>query len=134
MTTSNDHEGVEFAELSLRERIPDYIAVFATGLGAAIVVSVLATLFGPTFRNSFGNVLISYTAILFLMGGTSGGGYTNMGLGTLLASVGRRGSRSETLDERLQRGLRPQKNPRAFWQVIAGGAYLAIAITVFSLG
>ncbi len=86
-------------------------------------------MFGPTFRGSLTNILVVYTVVLFLTGGTTGGGYLNLGMGSL-AAVSRRERTAETLDERLQRGLRPERNPRAFWQVIGGLGYLAIAIVV----
>lgn len=121
-----------FSDLPLRERMPDYLALFGVGLAAAFAVAAVATPFGPTFFGSLTNILIAYTVILFIAGGTTGGGYVNLGLGGLSA-VSRRGRAAETLDERLQRGLRPERNPRAFWQVMAGFAYLAIAVLVLIL-
>ena len=132
MTTSDEHPDIELVELSLRDRMPDYLAIFGAGAAGALVVALVATLFGPTFRNSFVNILIGYTVLLFLMGGTAGGGYSNLGLGAL-AAVSRRGRGAETLDDRLRRGLRPERNPRAFWQVIAGLCYLGIAVAVLTL-
>lgn len=128
MTDADDHPEIAFADLPLRERLPDYLAMFGAGLGGALVLALVATMFGPTFLGSLTNILIAYTVLLFLAGGTTGGGYANLGLGGV-AAVTRRGRR-ETLDDRLQRGLRPERNPRAFWQVIAGTAYLAIAVIV----
>lgn len=118
-----------FDDLPLRERIPEYLAVFGIGLAGALVFAILLTFFGPTFRGSFTNILVVYTVLLFLAGGTTGGGYLNLGVGSI-AGLSRRGREAETLDERLQKGLRPERNPRAFWQVVGGVAYLAIAITV----
>ncbi len=117
-----------FDDLPLRERMPEYLAVFGFGLGGAILFAVVLTMFGPTFRGSLTNILVVYTVVLFLTGGTTGGGYLNLGMGSL-AAVSRRERTAETLDERLQR-LRPERNPRAFWQVIGGLGYLAIAIVV----
>jgi hypothetical protein len=35
--------------------------------------------------------------------------------------------------ERLRKGLRPQANPTAFWQVIGGIAYLVVGVAFFEL-
>lgn len=131
MTDSEHHSEVAFADLPLRERLPDYLAMFGAGLAAAVALSLVATMFGPTFIGSLTNILILYTVLLFLAGGTSGGGYANLGLGGLAAVTKR--NRGETLDDRLRRGLRPERNPRAFWQVVGGSAYLALAIAVILL-
>ncbi len=45
----------------------------------------------------------------------------------------RTGQRRDPM-ERLRKGLRPEANPRAFWQVIAGALYIAIGIGIVSLG
>lgn len=131
MTAAEQHEP-SFDDLPLRDRMPDYLALFGIGLGGALAMAFVIMLFGPTFFGSFTNILIVYTVVLFMAGGTSGGGYVNLGLGSL-AAVSRRGRATETLDDRLRRGLRPGKNPRAFWQVIGGTAYLAIAVVVLVL-
>jgi hypothetical protein len=131
MTDSDDQQEAAFADLPLRERVPDYLAMFGAGLAAALVLAFAATLFGLTFLGSLTNILIAYTVLLFLAGGTTGGGYANLGLGGVAAVTSR--GRRETLDDRLQRGLRPERNPRAFWQVVAGTAYLAIAVLVIVL-
>ena len=129
MNSREEADGPSFDDLPLRERMPEYLALFGLGLGGAILFSLVLTLFGSTFRGSLTNILIIYTVILFLAGGTSGGGYLNLGMGSL-AAVSRRDRKTETLDERLQRGLRPERNPRAFWQVMGGIGYLAIAVLV----
>lgn len=43
----------------------------------------------------------------------------------------RRGKRAR-IDphERLRRGLRPEANPRAFWQVVGGFAYIVLGILI----
>lgn len=131
MTEPTNHHEVSFADLPLRERLPDYLAMFGAGLGGAVVLALVATVFGTTFLGSLTNILIAYTVLLFMAGGTSGGGYANLGLGGLAAVTKR--NRAETLDDRLRRGLRPERNPRAFWQVVAGTSYLAIAVAVILL-
>ncbi len=81
------------------------------------------------------------------MGGARGGGYSNLGLGAIEAVVGgrnrsdddyggdddlRRGRVMKRRDpmERLRRGLRPEKNPTAFWQIIAGFGYIAAGMVL----
>lgn len=125
---TDEPQEIRFSDLPLRERMPDYLAMFGAGLGGALLVSAGLTIFGATFLGSLTNILIVYTVLLFLAGGTTGGGYVNLGLGGV-AAVTRR-DRRETLDDRLRRGLRPERNPRAFWQVVAGTGYLAIAVVL----
>ena len=45
----------------------------------------------------------------------------------------RAGKRQDPM-ERLQKGLRPEANPRAFWQVVGGVLYIAVGIAIVSLG
>jgi hypothetical protein len=92
-----------------------------------------------------GYTIVTLGVVFLLAGGASGGGYTNMGLGAVGRMFGGRTSDDEIVDdaearrggrvrvdphERLRRGLRPEANPRAFWQVIGGFAYIAIGIAV----
>lgn len=37
-----------------------------------------------------------------------------------------------TPQERLEKGLRPGANPRAFWQVIGGALYIAIGLLILT--
>lgn len=127
MTTPSDPNEIVFADLPLRERLPDYGALFAAGLGAALALAAIATVaFGTTFLGATTNILIAFAVILGLIGGATGGGYTNLGLG-VFGSMARRDEHA-TLDDRLRRGLRPQANPRAFWQVVAAVLYAAIGV------
>ena len=85
---------------------------------------------------------------LLLAGGATGGGYTHLGLGAAAAVVGGRQRHDEDYDDaevrrgalkrvsptdRLRRGLRPERNPRAFWQVVAGFITFAAAMTILSV-
>ncbi len=133
-------------ELSLRERMPDYLAVFGVGLGAAALVGALiGVLSSASFFDAVGYSIIGLGVVLLLAGGASGGGYTNMALGATGSLFGGRGRPDEDVDdpdvrrgalpksdpmERLRRGLRPEANPRAFWQVIGGFAYIAVGVVV----
>lgn len=127
--------------------MPDYLALFASGLGVAAVIGVLVVAFSDrSFASGFGYSLVGIAILMLLSGGVSGGGYANLGagaLGTMFGSglrtpegsaedddpeelrkqvFGRRGDPRE----RLRKGLRPQANPRAFWQVIGGLAYFTL--------
>lgn len=141
--TSNGTEQV----LPLRDRMPDYLALFGSGLAVAAVIGVLVVVMSDnSFAAGFGYSLVGIAILMLLSGGVSGGGYANLGagaLGTMFGSglrnqegsaedddpeelrqqvFGRRGDPRE----RLRKGLRPEANPRAFWQVIGGLAYFAI--------
>lgn len=137
----------EQIQLSLRERLPDYLALFASGLAAAAVVGLLVVATSDrSFLTGFGYALIAIAVLMMLAGGVSGGGYANLGAGALGTMFGTQlrnpegdaedddaeelrkqvfGKRGDPR-ERLRKGLRPEANPRAFWQVIGGFAYFAI--------
>jgi hypothetical protein len=135
------------ANLPLRDRMPDYLALFGTGLGVAAVVGLLVHFLTDfNFAAGFGYALIGIAILMLLSGGVTGGGYANLGagaLGTMFGS-GLRNSEGDSDDddaeelrkqvfgkrgdprERLRKGLRPEANPRAFWQVIGGFAYFVM--------
>jgi len=131
--------------LPLRDRLPDYAAVFGIGLGASVLIGVLISLIWKTnVAAAVGYTIAMYGVVLLLAGGATGGGYTNLGVGAVGALFGTRrtdeagddlsptaGSRP-TVDpkERLRRGLRPESNPRAFWQVMAGFTYIVLGIAL----
>jgi len=137
----------EELKLSLRDRLPDYLALFASGLVVGAGVGLLIMWVSDTpFSAGFGYSLIGIAMLMLMSGGVSGGGYANLGagaLGTMFGSqfrtpegeaedddveelrkqvFGRRGDPRE----RLRKGLRPEANPRAFWQVIGGFLYFAL--------
>ena len=132
--------------LPLRDRMPDYLATFgllwtaivAIGLGLALFTSASAT-------EGIAYIAIAVALGLMLAGGATGGGYTSLGLGAAGAMLGgrqrhdedyedadvRRGRLKRVItEERLRRGLRPEKNPRAFWQVVAGLITFAAAMAL----
>ncbi len=134
-------------ELSLRERMPDYLAMFAVGIGVSVTVGLIVTwVSSHSFVAGFGYSMIGLGVVLLLAGGVSGGGYGNLGVGALATMLGSevRAQPTDTADEdpaelrrqvfgrrgdareRLRKGLRPEANPRAFWQVIAGFAYFGL--------
>jgi hypothetical protein len=131
--------------MPLRDRLPDYGAVFGVGLAACVAVGLVVWVVSTvSLASSIGYTVILYGVVLMLAGGATGGGYTNLGMGAVGAmfgsrrtdepheNLGRTWSGSGRVDpaERLERGLRPDANPRAFWQVIGGLAYLAIGLAV----
>lgn len=125
--------------------MPDYLATFGVGLAASTGVGLIVWLISDvSLASSVGYTIILYGVILLLAGGATGGGYTNLGVGAVGAMFGTRRTdedhteldeswqRSKRMDsrERLRRGLRPEANPRAFWQVVGGGLYVALGLTI----
>ena len=124
------------AVIPLRHRFPEYLMIFGLGWLGIIVVGLAAG--AVTQVSAIEGV--AYAAMvggagLMMVGGTSG---------ETLLGLGRRDDADQEADsiaaerrpdpmERLKRGRRPEKNPRAFWQVIAGMAYLAAGLSVFAL-
>jgi hypothetical protein len=143
-------EGAPIPVEPLAERIRGYLVVFTGGLGAAALVGVVVWLAtSARLTDALGYTYIGLGTLLLLIGGAHGGGYSNLGIGAVEAVVGgrnrsqddyaadddlRRGRIMKRRDpmERLRRGLRPQANPTAFWQVIAGFLYIGagVALTV----
>lgn len=137
--------GIE--ELSLAQRLPGYLKSFglglaiSAGLGAVIGVLSSARLFAAV-----GYTILFYGIVLLMAGGTAGGGYRNLTLGSVEALFGARSSVDDDLEApdpddagnekprdplaRLRAGLRPEANPRAFWQVVGGFGYLAIGLGI----
>ena len=130
-------------DLTLVERLPDYLAVFGLGLAASAVAGfVISLIWNVKVAEAIGYTIVLYGVILLLAGGATGGGYTSLGIGAAGALFGGRrvDEASEDLGEtwseqtkktpreRLREGLRPEANARAFWQVIAGFLYIAIGV------
>lgn len=135
---SQHPEGFEDT-LSLSERMPDYAVTFVIGLVAAAAVGAVVWLVSDIpLSSSVGYTVILYGVVLILAGGSSGGGYTNLGMGAMGSMFGTRrvddaesevsSSRKPTASERLQQGLRPEASPRAFWQVIGGCLYVGLGL------
>lgn len=132
--------------LPLRDRIPDYLAIFGWGwLGVLVVGFAFGAFSTVSIVEGISYVALAYGAVLLLSGGAIGGGYTSLGRGAAGAVIGRddrpdegfenavvRRGRVERLypRDRFRHGRRPEKNPRAFWQVVAGFAYLAGGIVL----
>ena len=130
----------------LAERMRGYLVVFAIGAAATGLVGVVVWLAtSARLSDALGYTFIALGTLLLLVGGAKGGGYSNLGIGAVEALMGgrnrvhddyesdeelRRGEVMKKRDPmaRLRRGLRPQANPAAFWQVIAGFLYIAIGV------
>ena len=136
-------------DLSLRDRLPDYLTVFGVGLAGCVGVGLLIWLISDAaLASAVGYTCILYGVVFLLAGGATGGGYTNLGIGAAGALFGaRRADEAEddvastggfrdpvSAQERLRRGLRPEANPRAFWQVIGGATYIALGLVIVILG
>lgn len=146
MDSRHDPEMGEDVVLPLRDRLPDYAVVFALGWVGAFIFGLGISVFSTaTVAEGVAYALLAYGVVLLLTGGATGGGYTSLGIGAAGALFGSTHRHDEEFDdpevrrgritridarERLRKGLRPQANPRAFWQVIAGFAYLAGGIAI----
>lgn len=144
MESFEDREDLDV--LPLRDRMPDYLAVFGIGLAACVAVGVVIWLISDVeLTSAVGYTTILYGVVLGLAGGATGGGYTNLGMGAVGAMFGSHRT-DEDFDagagnrapvdphERLRKGLRPEANPRAFWQVIAAVAYIVLGLAIVNLG
>jgi hypothetical protein len=136
----------EFVADPLRERFPVYVKVFLIGMVAIGALAFVVTLVSDTRPGAaFGFTAIFSGTLLLLVGGARGGGYSNLSVGAVEALVGGRnrvGDDHEADSElrhgnvlrrrdpmaRLRKGLRPPPNPTAFWQTIAGFAYIAVGV------
>jgi len=137
--------GIQDAALSLRDRLPDYLATFGIGLAVTVAIGTAIWLISDIkISSTIGYTTILYGVVFLLAGGASGGGYVNLGAGAVGSMFGGRPlddpgpgfdgpdqnrKRTEASD-RLAKGLRPEANSRAFWQVVGGIAYVAIGLAI----
>ena len=135
--------------LPLRDRVPEYLTVFGIGwLVVALAGVGIGVFTAASMLEGIAYVAMGYGVVLLLAGGATGGGYTSLGMGAAGAMFGGAHRHDEDFDdadvrrgrvkrvnprERLRRGLRPEKNPRAFWQVIAGFVYLASGLALLEI-
>lgn len=148
--TEPDLSNPEDMTLPLRDRVPEYLTIFGLGwLGVVVLGSAIGVVSDASVGEGMAYVAMGYGVVLLLAGGASGGGYTNLGMGAAGAVLGSGQRHDDDFDDpevrrgrikrvnprdRLRRGLRPEKNPRAFWQVIAGFTYLAGGVAILELG
>jgi hypothetical protein len=138
----------EFGQLSFRERLPDYLAVFGIGFAGSVVVGlVISLIWKVKVSDAVGYTMAFYGVLLLLAGGATGGGYTSLGVGAAGALFGARRTDEASDDigntwsekakkspqDRLREGLRPEANPRAFWQVFAGFLYIGLGVVIAAL-
>ncbi len=142
-------QGPEDILLPLRDRLPDYLTIFGIGWAVMLVLGLAISVFsGASYIEGVGYSALAAGVLMLLSGGATGGGYTSLGLGAAGAVLGTGQRHDEEYDDpdvrrgrikrvdprdRLRKGLRPEKNPRAFWQVLAGFAYLGGGIVLLSI-
>ena len=134
--------GRDASRLSLRARLPEYVAVFGVGLAAASGVGLMvALLFGPAVASAVGYSIVLLGVALVFGGGAAGGGLASYGLGEgVMRRTYAQGSEREyqhtSVDpvERIRRSMRPRANPSAFWQVVGGVLYIVVGLVVVGLG
>jgi hypothetical protein len=132
----------------LSERMPGYLVAFGIGAAAAGALgAIVGAATSASLADALGYSFIGLGVLLLAVGGARGGGYANLGVGAVEALMGgrnrsqddylsdeqlRRGEVMRKRDPmaRLRRGLRPQANPAAFWQVIGGFAYAGIGVVL----
>lgn len=143
------HESASISIEPLRERIPHYAIAFGIGcVVAAVIGTIIAAFTDAGLLTGAGYGVIGWGVALLLVGGTAGGGYANMGVGAAQSLFGGRTRYDDEFDDadvrrgrikkvdassRLKKGLRPQANPSAFWQVIGGLAAMVLGIALLSV-
>lgn len=135
----------------LAERFPAYLAIFGITTSIALVVGlIVAAATSQRLVSGAGYGVIILGVLYLLVGGTRGGGYANIGIGAVGTLFG--GGSGRRYDEdpddrdvrygkrkrvdpmtRLRAGLRPERNPGAFWAVVGGFALIGAGIYFLSL-
>ena len=134
--------------------MPGYLMAFGLGLALTAVIGLIwSAATRATLVEGIAYTWQTWGVVMLLVGGATGGGFTNISLGsagTLFGgrtmdidelraaqdsghtgvSVGR--LRRDPMD-RLKQRLRPEANPMAFWQVVGGVAYIAVGIAFLKL-
>ncbi len=145
----------------LRDRASGYAVGFGIGLAAIVGVGVVIALVGAPLRAGVGYTAIAAGVLLALAGGADGAGLSSLGIGEGIGRMVAHANPTFLLDEdgadpppqrgskkygvaleptdrqdligRLRKSLRPERNPAAFWTVVAGVLYAAIGIAVVIL-
>ncbi len=143
------------AQLPLRERMPEYLVIFAIGLAVGIVVgAIIGALSSVGFGSAIGYTVLLMGAGFMIAGGIPGSGVYAGGFGSIFTgnsdqagqtssgnapSGGASGASPDGSDDvgspsdvrqRMQRRLRSEKNPTAFWLVMGGIAYVIIGLVI----
>ena len=86
--------------LPLRERLPDYLAVFGVGWAVIVIVGIAIGIFSSaSIAQGVGYVALGSGLLLLLAGGATGGGYANLGLGAAGALFGSRSRHDDDYDD-----------------------------------
>lgn len=124
-----------WASLPLRERLPEYLALFGTGLAFAAVLGLLIGLiFKVPLVVAVGYTLFGFGLFYLLGGGSQGGRYGTLGFGAGAGRVKFVYDQDPHVVEDLRRDRRPDRNPAAFWMVVAGALYAVLGLLLASLG
>ena len=76
-------------ELSVRDRMPDYLATFIIGLAASTAVGLLIFfIWDPAIGNAIGYTIAMYGVVLLAAGGSSGGGVAAVAARMLPIAIG----------------------------------------------
>ncbi len=141
------------AELPLRERMPEYLVIFAIGLAVGIVVGlIIGALSSVGVGSAIGYTVLLMGAGFMIAGGIPGSGVYAGGFGRIFSGgsdpagqssggpspSGSAAGASDDVDlgspsevrQRMQRRLRPEKNPTAFWLVTGGISYVVIGLVI----
>ncbi|HSQ38396.1 MAG TPA: hypothetical protein VLS92_10940 [Acidimicrobiia bacterium] len=116
----------------LRVRLPGYLVAFALGLAAGGLVGVVVWLATSVrITDAVGYTFSALGALLLLVGGFRGSGHGLVGSampgGDELQGSPEAMRRLEAIERRRRRLLAPP-DPSAFWQVVAGFAYLGLGV------
>lgn len=147
-------DGPSPPRVPLRQRLPGYLTSFGVGLGAAALVGLVIGLAAPVrLTDAMGYACTALGGVLLLTGGMRGSGYGSRpaeapgarpgtvdrpeepGGGTRRWVPPLLGGGGDLMERRRRRLLSPP-DPAAFWQVLAGAAYLGIGavLTVLFAG
>mgnify|MGYP001811735629 CR=1 FL=1 len=140
------------AQLPLRERMPEYLVIFAIGLVVGVVVGlIIGALTDSTLGSAVGYTIVLMGAGFMIAGGIPGSGVYAGGFGRIFSggsdpagqsdesgSAGSGSAGGDDVDlgspsevrQRMARRLRYEPNPTAFWLVIGGVAYVLIGLVI----
>ena len=109
--------------------------LFAAGIVAALVCGgLIGVIFGLPVVATIGYTLFALGIFFLLGGGAAGGEYKALGLGQGAGRVKFALDEDPNVLGDLARARRPQRNPAAFWMVIAGFLYGALGLLIATIG
>jgi hypothetical protein len=123
-----------WARLPLRDRMPEYLALFGLGLVVGLTVGwVVGLIFSVPMAKAIGYTFFALGLFLLLGGGAAGGEYKALGLGQGAGRVKHIIDEDPHVLQDLRSARRPGRNPAAFWMVVAGAIYTGLGLVVVSL-